>query len=70
MIRRKRYIVPCANVKRMAGEPLLAASTITLPANPGDGTDEALSKENSIWSDTIVDDEDTDDIWDDEEEDL
>ena len=54
----------------MAGEPLLAASTITLPANPGDGTDEALSKENSIWSDTIVDDEDTDDTWDDEEEDL
>ena len=43
------YTRPCVRVKEMMEEPLLGGNTETLPADNDDETEEALSKEGSVW---------------------
>ena len=46
---KKEYVKPCIRLEEMAFEPFLGESTETLPFDPNDGTDEALSKEDKSW---------------------
>ena len=48
---KKEYLKPCIRLKEILTEPFLGDSTETLPVDQDDGTDEALSKESSIWDD-------------------
>ena len=50
---RKTYATPNIRVKEIAAEPFMVGTTETLPFDQNDGTEEALSKEGSIWDDYV-----------------
>lgn len=48
---KKEYMNPSIRLKEILAEPFLGDSTETMPVEQNDGTEEALSKEGSIWDD-------------------
>ena len=51
---KRPYLAPSMRVREMEAEPLMEGSTDTLPIDEGgSGTEEALSKEGSIWDDYV-----------------
>ena len=46
---KRKYVIPDIRLKEILAEPFLGESTETLPFDPNDGTDEALSKEDKSW---------------------
>lgn len=50
---RKTYATPNIRVKEIATEPFMVGTTETLPFDQNEGTEEALSKEGSIWDDYV-----------------
>lgn len=50
---RKTYATPNIRVKEIAAEPFMVGTTETLPLNQNDGTEDAFSKEGSIWDDYV-----------------
>lgn len=48
---KRKYMMPSIRLKEILTEPFLGDSTETLDYDINDGTDEALSKEGSIWDD-------------------
>lgn len=48
---KKEYMNPSIRLKEIMAESFLGDSTETLPVDQDDGTEEALSKEGSIWDD-------------------
>ena len=46
---RKQYTEPKMNVVSIQLGTILASSKETLPFDPGDGTEEALSKKHHTW---------------------
>ena len=48
---KKEYMNPSIRLKEILAEPFLDGSTEPLPIDQNDGTEEALSKEGSIWDD-------------------
>lgn len=52
---RKDYVTPRTRWQEITPDTFLAGSTEEFHADPNDGTEEALSKEGSIWDKAIDD---------------
>jgi hypothetical protein len=52
-MKKRPYLAPCVRVRAIEMEPLMEGTTETLPFDQNDGTEEALSKEGSIWDDYV-----------------
>ncbi len=52
---KRLYTTPSIRVSEMLVEPFMnGSSDETLPFDPGDGTEDALSKGNSFWDDNTT----------------
>ncbi len=51
MIEKRTYEQPATRLLLLQGISLLTGSETTLPTDPTDGTEEALSKDDDFWDD-------------------